>query len=521
MAKLAKNKYGQYFTPEIIANFMVDLSSKNLNCKVLEPCSGKGIFLQVLEQKNYKNITSYEIDESLKNIFNQNTIYQSFISANITDKFDLIIGNPPYIRWSNLESHLKTELQNNLLWKLFFNSLCDYLYIFILKSIELLKENGELIFICPEYWLNTTHSKNLRNYMVKNGYFECIYHFNETPIFEKVTVSLIIFKYVKSKRKSKKISIIKYNSSKKIDENILNSLKKKQPIGFADFFEIDQFKDNERWIIATEKEIKEIVGFEEKCKIAGTENIFLEKHICKIGDVCEIGNGLVSGLDSAFQLNGQVLNKNEKSKILKVVKAKDLSPYVHNNITRYIFANEIQHEEELMKVYPNFYKQLIEHKTELESRFNYSRKIKYWEWVFLRNFKLFSSKEYKIFVPCKERISNKNYFRFALAEPGLFPTQDVTAIYRKKTTKESIHYILALLNNHRTFTWLKYNGILKGNIVEFSEKPISSIPFRLINWNSKLEINIHENITRLVKEYILDKDEKIKVKIDSELDKLF
>ena len=70
------------------------------------------------------------------------------------------------------ETIIKDELSNNQLWKKYCNSLCDFSSIFIIKAIELLKENGQLIFITPEYWLNTTHSIKLRNYIIENGYFE-------------------------------------------------------------------------------------------------------------------------------------------------------------------------------------------------------------------------------------------------------------------------------------------------------------------------------------------------------------
>jgi adenine-specific DNA-methyltransferase len=128
--------------------------------------------------------------------------------------------------------------------------------------------------------------------------------------------------------------------------------------------------------------------------------------------------------------------------------------------------------------------------------------MNFWEWVFLRNFNLFSRAEERIFVPCKERISNKNYFRFSLVAGGVFPTQDVTAIFRKPKTKESLEYILAYLNSPFVFDWLKCNGIVKGNIVEFSEKPIASIPFRVINWNNSEECALHDTITGLSKQYI-------------------
>jgi len=131
-------------------------------------------------------------------------------------------------------------------------------------------------------------------------------------------------------------------------------------------------------------------------------------------------------------------------------------------------------EEEVIKKYPHFYAHFQSFKNELEKRYQYNRKINIWEWVFLRNFSLFSRKEKRIFVPCKERISNKNYFRFSLVDEGIYPTQDVTAIFRKPKTKESLEYIVAYLNSPSVFEWLKCNGIVKGNIVEFSAKRLAS-----------------------------------------------
>jgi len=166
-----KNKFGQYFTPEIVADFMIGLANLMPDSKILEPSCGQGVFLDLFQKKGFENITAYEIDTELATKFS-NVRYESFVTANIKEKYDLIIGNPPYIRWKNLEDNLKQELATNPLWNKYCNSLCDYLYIFILKSIELLNDNGQLIFVCPEYWMNTTHSISLRNYMVANGYFE-------------------------------------------------------------------------------------------------------------------------------------------------------------------------------------------------------------------------------------------------------------------------------------------------------------------------------------------------------------
>jgi len=519
-----KNKYGQYFTPKLVADFMIDLAEIPIHAKILEPSCGEGIFLDLLQKKHFKNLTAYEIDDTLAKKYNF-VKYESFVTADIKEKFDLIIGNPPYIRWKNLEDFLKTELLNNHLWNKYFNSLCDYLYIFILKSIELLEENGQLIFICPEYWLNTTHSITLRNYMVQNGYFEKIYHFNETPIFEKVTVSIIIFKYIKSKQTKKTIEVSKYYVNQKLTQETLNNLKSKISTEDIENLTISQFKINERWLLCTDEIKDELKILENRCKkITNNNTLFADNSQIDyntIGDFCDIGNGLVSGLDKAFQLNGHSLNENEKKSILQVVKAKDLKPFYYQNITKYLYISENSTEEEIAQNYPNFYEHLQPFKNELEKRYQYNKIIPYWQWVFPRSFNLFSRNEKRIFVPCKERISNKKYFRFAIAESGIYPTQDVTAIFKKETTKESLEYILCLLNNYRTFDWLKINGIVKGNIVEFSEKPITSIPFRTIDWTNNKEIELHNQITNLCQLLIETKEDNLIQKINNLIDKLF
>ncbi len=518
-----KNKYGQYFTPKMVAEFMVDLASINPNAKILEPSCGEGVFLDVLTEKGFSNLTAYEIDKELATDYNFIN-YKSFVSTEITDKFDLIIGNPPYIRWKNLEQELKLELENNPLWNKYFNSLCDYLYIFILKSIELLNENGQLIFICPEYWLNTTHSLSLRNYMVENGYFESIYHFNETPIFDKASVSVIVFKYIKSKNKSDKIKVTKYYKNRALTEQTISDIKNGNiESSDVECFYVPQFEKNKRWLLTNQDEIKQIEQFEKSCstKSKGQQVLFEDESInyfSTIGDICYIGNGMVSGLDKVFQLNGQQLNDFEQSKTIQVVKAKDLKPFVYEKTTKYIFANDVDNEKELQENYPVFFDKLSIEKDRLNKRYQYNRKINYWEWVFLRNYNLFSMSQPRIFVPCKERISNKDYFRFTYVEEDIYPTQDVTAIFPKETTEESIFYILAFLNNQRVFNWLKNKGVIKGSIVEFSEKPISSIPFRSIDWQT--EQVIHDEISEYTKSYIKQKDNQFLNKIDVLFDKL-
>jgi adenine-specific DNA-methyltransferase len=229
----------------------------------------------------------------------------------------------------------------------------------------------------------------------------------------------------------------------------------------------------------------------------------------------------VSGLDKAFQVNGEVLNEDEEKSTINVVKAKDLKPFFAEGITKYIFLKEGLEERVFLEKFPNFYQHFQKYKTDLGNRYQYNRQINYWEWVFLRNFNLFSKSEKRIFVPCKERISNKKYFRFALVEENIFPTQDVTAIFKKTNTKESIEYILAYFNHPIIFDWLKCNGIVKGNIVEFSEKPIASIPFRVIDWSNPKEVLLHHSITELTQDYLKTQEKSLLKQVKLSFNQLF
>lgn len=509
-----KNKYGQYFTRPEIAEFMVTLISHGRDAKILEPSCGKGVFLKALLANHFTRLSAYEIDDSLHAGF-QFVEYASFISVPTTDKYDVIIGNPPYIRWKHLEEELKAELLRSTLWKEYFNSLCDYSFIFILKSIEHLTQNGELIFICPEYWMNTTNSKTLRNYMMQYGYISEIYHFKDAPLFEDVSSSLIIFRYVKSTSAS---SITFYQYTGKGYPNKEELFAKK----CFSKKEIPQFKPNERWIFADEKVRTRLRDFENCCAIKQFDKGKSSLH--RIGDYCDIGNGMVSGLDKAFHI-GEVdqlqLNENERESLIRVYKAKDLTRFFNIHESAYFFIREDISENQFEKEYPYLFKLIQQYKPELARRYNYNKDIKEWEFTFPRNVNMFLRREKRIFVPCKERISNKKYFRFALADHNVFPLQDVTCIMKKENCKESVEYILAYLNSHFVFDWLLYHGINKGDVVEFSEAPIANIPYRSIDWTNPSEIAIHQTITDSVNSYISTKEAHYLSLIETNINSLF
>jgi len=299
--------------------------------------------------------------------------------------------------------------------------------------------------------------------------------------------------------------VVKYLSTQRLTEDVLKKIKNGDPDEKIKRFEREQFLPKERWLLAPQKIEKKLEKFENKCAVVFATSLFgEERKYFTLGDIADIGNGMVSGLDRAFQIPKDIkLTEKEKKSIISVLKAKNIEQYVHGELTNYIFLNgDVKTEQDLKEKYPTFHKLLIDHREKLEKRYNYNRKINFWEWVFLRSLNLFKQEQDRIFVPCKERISHKDYFRFSYVPQGVFPTQDVTAIFLKSDTRESIYYILALLNSEYVFEWLKHKGVVKGNIVEFSEKPLASIPVKRIDWENGQEVKLHDEIAKWCKDYI-------------------
>lgn len=523
--KRAKS-YGQFFTPEHVADFMVSLITKNKESLIIEPSCGEGAFLRALQKKNFNNLLGYEVDSLIiKKTDTKIVKNESFLRHNKDKGCDVVIGNPPYVRWKNLDKKLKTELTTNKVWNTVFNNLCDYLYIFIYHAVETLNDGGELIFITPEYWFNTKHSQSLRNYLLANGYFEKIFHFNETPIFEKVTSSIIIFKYVKQKiQKPKDILVWKYKGYKRLRYSDLSNMLNPGEAENTDKFQRNQFKKDCLWLLIPNKVENELKRLEAKCSYVIEDQLIPdETKYAKLSDIADIGNGMVSGLDKAFQLEkASNLNQKESSSTIPVIKAKHLNQFYFSDITNYIFLNrKVSSENDLKSFYPNFFNKLQPFKKELNERYKYSTKLNYWDWAFPRSLALFSNAESSIFVPCKERISHKKYFRFCYVESGYFPTQDVTSIVLKKEIRESIFYVLGYLNSEIVFSWLVEKGVRKGNIIEFSEKPLASIPIKRINWNSSEEKKMHDDVAEIAKKIVKTKNVSLIQEINRTFHKYF
>lgn len=211
---------GQVFTPEWIVQKMLDLlqfnSIKVLNLKIIDNSCGDGAFLKEIINRmidvglknNYskvdiaktieKNVFGIELDKTafykcLKNlesiriknnlpvikwkIFSENTllVYKRFIN-----KFDIVVGNPPYVRIHNTVENLKE-------FSFCKNGMSDLYIAFYEIGLEMLNQNGKLCYINPSSLFNSKAALKLRNHIIEKKLLSQVIDFRHQQIFDNIT----------------------------------------------------------------------------------------------------------------------------------------------------------------------------------------------------------------------------------------------------------------------------------------------------------------------------------------------
>lgn len=174
-----KKSLGQYFTKNPLLQNQVFDFILNSPDKILEPCVGRGDLVAFIANKMSEiELAMFEIDESLSTLphINREQIrYCDFLKTNIEEKYDTVVGNPPYVR---------TKTGN--------------LYIdFIAKCFDLLNTRGELIFIVPSDFFKLTSSSKVITRMMSVGTFTHIYHPHNENMFENASIDILVFRYCK------------------------------------------------------------------------------------------------------------------------------------------------------------------------------------------------------------------------------------------------------------------------------------------------------------------------------------
>jgi adenine-specific DNA-methyltransferase len=484
-------------TPREIVRLMVKLSTIQKDEPVLDTGCGNGIFLEVLKEEGYKNILGIEIDEELyKTCISKGfrVVLGDFLSYEFKEQFGLIIGNPPYAHFNQLPKQISENVR-----KIIGTSEGDIYYAFIIKSINLLKEGGELIYIVPYHFFYNTYAKIVREHILKNGKIELVIDLDEIRLFKGENPETIIFKFKKGffNLSREKIKILNIKAKKIAPSEIMitaiETLNNKSSNKIWNYKEINHFTTPAIWSSYLPSSISQSPQFPS----------------VKLNQIAKVGVGPVSGFDKAFSISEEELLKlheNEKALVKKFVKAKNCIRFITQGSHYYILIEDKMNEDGLRSEYPNIYSKLSKFKNALSNRYLPEGK-KWFHWQALRNYNFLTSNLLKkrIYVPALDR---KPYNRFSLGEENLLPSSDVIFIQPYK--EDDVLFLLGFLNSQFFRDYYLSNGGRRGGRVAFTQRILEEIRIPLFSADEKEKIkNItKEIIDKLKKGENTEKEEK-------------
>ena len=263
--------------------------------------------------------------------------------------FDVVIGNPPYVRVQQLDyetiDFLKSIYKTAL--KRIDMSLC-----FIEKSKELIKSNGIVSFITSNQFLTTEYGQAMRKFLLEDYFLTKCVDFGDLKIFEDAMTYVSIFSFTNIPQKS-------------FDYCRVKEIKDAENGQYDNFHKIvlsDLTEDN--WNLQNYSMSKIFQRVFENDKT--------------IEDLGNAWYGIVTGADSVFIFDREDYEKTEieKDLFLPLLRAQSCGKYYCEKAEKYVLypykyedgETVLLSQDEIENKYPNGWKYFLEHKEELESR---------------------------------------------------------------------------------------------------------------------------------------------------------
>ncbi|EAL3606609.1 class I SAM-dependent DNA methyltransferase [Campylobacter coli] len=415
--------------------------------------------------------------------------------------FDLIIGNPPYIRQEELKE-LKPHLAKN--YKVYKGMSDIYTYFYEL-GFNVLKDNGVLSYITSNKYTRAGYGEALREFLLKNVKVLEYTDLNGIKVFDSATVDTSILCFEKSKSKDNKFKYLA------LSNEILKTCA--YDIGlYKDFAEFSQNSLSKESFTFSDENTSALKA---KIERIGTP--------LKEWQGLNIYRGILTGYNEAFIITTEKRNeilancKDEAEKertaklIRKMLRGRDIKRYSYEWAGLWVifipwhFPNVekpktmLENEQDLKEQYPSLYKHLLSHKERLSKRNKEETGIRY-EWYCLQRWGANYYQEFE-----REKIG----WQRITQEPSFILEKEYILLdsmaFMVANSKNELKYLLGFLNSSLIFYYFKNIGHLysdKGFLLsnQYVEK------FPILKINSKNQ-KIADEFINLVDEILKAKEQ--------------
>ena len=390
--KTDKKVNGAFFTPTYIVDFIINKVSPTETDKCLDPSCGCGAFLVGLVEF-YKNKYNKSVKKTLnENIYGSdilgynvkraktilaiygllnneiieetdfNIYHQDSLKANWGNDFDIIVGNPPYVKYQDLSDKYRNYLIKN--WRTVENGTFNLYFAFFELGQNLLSPKGKLGYITPNNYFTSLAGLSLRQYFLHKKCLTGIVDFRHKKVFDAQTYTAISFA---DKQSNELILYDKIKDEQSCNEFLISAN------GSPNYLENLNVK---KWRLLKAQEQENI----KKIETIGTpiKQLFnIAVGIATLKDEVYFVDGATekNGLLKKATENGTFLIEKEVTKpVYKISKFKSQDEVSSNTlriITPYnILKNSSSPilEDEFKTKYPNCYKYLLTERKKLESR---------------------------------------------------------------------------------------------------------------------------------------------------------
>lgn len=176
---------GQIFTPEPVVRAMLAL--RRNRGRLLEPSCGDGAFMRHLNGE--AGVVGIEFDPAH---CPDGALNMDFFAYPTSQRFDTIIGNPPYVRFQDISPGTRALLAAE-----HFDGRSNLYLFFIEKCLRHLAPGGELIFITPRDFLKATSAVKLNRLLWSQGSITDAIELGDARIFEDALPNCLIWRFEK------------------------------------------------------------------------------------------------------------------------------------------------------------------------------------------------------------------------------------------------------------------------------------------------------------------------------------